>query len=133
MDFIELLLKAGLSDHKLASATLGLNRTTIIRLRKGEIKPKKHLIMLLQMMGGEVVTNARYNFFKGWKFNNDYLISPEGEKFTEGDIRAARFEKERLREQERTIKRLKQENEELRNNKPKRPNNVVMFPNKRAN
>jgi hypothetical protein len=95
--------------------------------------------MLLKHFAGEVVTDARYAFFRGWRFDNDKLYTPNGTGFTEADIRSIPLYESSITAYEKEVRQYKSEIEALKARineletvkRDELPHNVVAFP--RAN
>jgi len=71
------------------SQYLAISMTTLKRYRKSGKAPKS-VIECLLMLGGRCPSFSLRNDFTGWSFNNGYLWSPAGDKFTSGDVLAGR-------------------------------------------
>jgi len=72
------------------------------------------------MIGGNLPNFKKNNNFERWSFGNGFLWTPEGEKFTSGDIRAGKIALLEMNRLHRiSVRRRKQK-------KPK--NNVIPFP-----
>lgn len=131
----ELFLIAGLPDQKKAATYLGVNRTTIKRWRDGTTQTPKYITELLNVLGGNPPrTNPRQVWFDGWRFVDDFFISPEGDKYTEGDIRAIHGNlnlitmlEVDLRKTNETVTALRRQIAELES-PPALPDNVIPFP-----
>jgi transcriptional regulator with XRE-family HTH domain len=98
----------------MAASVLGLNRSQISRYRTGKTRIPKPLEMLLKVFAGEVVTDARYSYFRGWRFNGDKLFTPNGTGFTENDIRAIPLYESSIMTLERDVRAYKSEIEALK-------------------
>lgn len=68
---------------------LDISRSTYLRYKKTNKAPKA-IIECLKMIGGHCPTFSRRNDFSSWSFGQGFLWSPEGDKFTTGDIRAGK-------------------------------------------
>ena len=93
------------------------------------------LIELLQIMAGNPPQQAKQTWFFGWKFNRELLTSPEGDKYTEGDIRSIRYLQNEITGLEVELRKEKKKNEQLaaelaqaQQGQPAMPDNVIRFP-----
>jgi hypothetical protein len=129
-----LFLKAGLPDPQKAADFLKVDRSTVSRWRTGATQLPYHVAQLLHIMAGNPPEEAKQKWFKGWKFNGDLFISPEGDKYTEGDIRALRIMQSEIICLKAEIRRLRSDNDDLAaklanlQEPDKLPDNVVRFP-----
>lgn len=133
-DSVILFLKAGLPDPQKAADFLQVDRSTISRWRSGAVKMPFPVAQLLHIMAGNPPAMAKQQWFKGWRFNADLFISPEGDKYTEGDIRALRIMNSEIIGLKAEIRRLTKDNEKLAaeladlQTVKKLPDNVIQFP-----
>jgi hypothetical protein len=80
-------------------------------------------------LAGYVPSVGRRQSFKGWRFIDDYIYTPEGDKFTAADIRGIKLLYEQLRDHRVQIRQLNKKIEQLKENqKPAPASNVVQFP-----
>jgi len=100
---------------------LQISKSTLVRYEKTNKTPKA-VIECLLMIGGQCPTFSIRNDFSGWSFGQGFLWSPEGDKFTSGDVRAFKKLQEIISVQDQEIKALK-----ARRNSPL-PSNVIPFP-----
>lgn len=99
---------------------LNISESTIKRYEAG--KTPKAIIECLRMIGGHCPEFCLRNDFSGWSFGSGYLHSPEGNRFTSGDIRAIYADRE-------LIKELTRNNAELKKRVSMSvPDNVYPFP-----
>ena len=89
MDFVEARHIARMSIREV-SDYLNISIRTIQRYERSRKAPKS-VIECLLMIGGHCPTFARRNDFTGWSFGQGYLWSPDGEKYTSGDVIAGRL------------------------------------------
>jgi hypothetical protein len=75
----------GLSVRRLASVAGVTERTARRWKQRGRI-PEPYQTALRARLGND--TGLASPAWKGWRFNNDTLISPEGVSYTPGEIRA---------------------------------------------
>ena len=54
-------------------------------------KTPKAIIECLRMIGGKLPTFSIRNDFTGWSFGQGFIWTPEGDKFTSGDVRAGKL------------------------------------------
>jgi len=66
---------------------LDISRSTLVRYEKTNKTPKA-VIECLLMIGGQCPTFSLRNDFTGWHFGSGFLYSPEGDRFTSGDVRS---------------------------------------------
>jgi len=88
LDFLEARYIARMTSQEV-SDYLDISLRTIKRYEQSGKAPKS-VIQCLLMLGGRCPSFSRRNDFTGWTFNNGYLWSPEGDRFTSGDVRAGR-------------------------------------------
>ena len=88
MDFLSARYAARMTTQEVADY-LGISIRTVKRYEKTGKAPKS-VIECLLMIGGYCPTFSRRNDFTGWRFGSGFLWSPEGDKFTSGDVRAGR-------------------------------------------
>lgn len=69
---------------------LGVSDSTIHRYERTGKAPKA-VIECLMMIGGKCPDFSLRNDFKGWSFGDGFMWSPEGDKYTSGDIRAGKL------------------------------------------
>jgi len=100
---------------------LKISESTIKRYEKNEKTPKA-IIECLLMIGGQLPNFAKKNDFSGWSFSSGYLYSPEGNRYTSGDIRAIYSDRELIKELTRNMKTLREKE------KQKIKNNIYKFP-----
>lgn len=137
-DSIVLFLKAGLPDPQKAADFLKVDRSTVSRWRSGAVKLPHPVALLLHLMAGNPPAESKQKWFYGWKFNGDLFISPEGEKFTEGDIRSLRLMQAEIMGLNAEIRRLRSDNDHLAakladlQEAEKLPDNVIQFPGRRS-
>jgi len=105
MDFTEARQKARMTRSEVASY-LNISVATIKRYEKSGKAPKA-VIECLLMIGGMLPAFGQKNDFSGWSFSSGYLYSPEGNRYTSGDIRAIYSDQELIRELTRLNKELK--------------------------
>jgi len=87
---------------------LKISESTIKRYEKSEKAPKA-VIECLLMIGGQLPNFAQKNNFSGWSFSSGYLYSPEGNRYTSGDIRAIYSDRELIKELTRLNKEIKKQ------------------------
>ena len=68
---------------------LDISHRTIKRYEQTGKAPKA-VIECLLMIGGRCPTFSLRNDFTNWSFRNGFLWSPEGDKYTSGDVRAGK-------------------------------------------
>jgi len=120
MNFNEVYYISRMTTQDIADY-LEISPRTVLRYKKTGIAPKS-VIECLLMIGGHCPSFSRRNDFTGWSFNNGFLWSPEGDKFTSGDVRAG---KQALLEFNRNYRR------EVRDRKKKKQKNtaiIIQFP-----
>lgn len=113
MDFNEARYLSRMTIEEISSY-LCISVRTIQRYSKTGKAPKS-VIECLLMIGGRTPSFSRRNDFSGWSFGSGYLWSPEGDKFTSGDIRAGKMaliEFNRLHRQ--SVKSRKEEKEKTK-------------------
>ena len=69
---------------------LEISKRTFKRYESNGAAPKA-IIECLLMIGGQLPDFHKRNDFKGWSFGDGFIWSPEGDKFTSGDIRAGKL------------------------------------------
>jgi len=84
---------------------LKVSESTIKRYETGEAP--KVVIECLRMIGGHCPEFCLRNDFSGWSFGSGYLHSPEGNRYTSGDIRAIYSDRELIKELTRNNAELK--------------------------
>jgi len=89
MDFNEARYLSRMTIAEIADY-LCISSRTVQRYQKTGIAPKSVTECLL-MIGGHCPSFMQRNDFTGWSFGSGYLWSPEGDKFTSGDVRAGRL------------------------------------------
>jgi len=100
---------------------LKISKSTISRYESTGKAPKA-VIECLLLISGQCPTLSKRNDFSGWSFGQGFLWSPEGDKFTSGDVRTFKKLQEIISVQDQEIKALK-----ARKNTPL-PSNVIPFP-----
>jgi len=105
-DFQTLRHNAHLS-RAAAAEYLQVNLSTVNRSDNGKSKPPFAVLELLRLLAGGVPDLASRHAFAGWYFKQDYICTPEGEKFTAGDIEDIRFLKQINQANRVEISRLK--------------------------
>lgn len=137
-DSVTLFLKAGLPDPQKAADFLHVDRSTVSRWRTGSVSLPYHVGLLLHIMAGNPPAYAKQRWFHGWKFNGDLFISPEGDKYTEGDIRSLRLLQAEIITLNAQVAKLQDRNKALSDEladlqRPEAlPDNVVPFPGRRS-
>jgi hypothetical protein len=126
MDFKYYLWKSGLSDFEFCKL-FELTPRTISNYKKANKAPKA-IELSLMLLSGEIPIKRKNNGFENWYFHNGLLHSPEGEKFSSGDLRAIHFDKKIIKSLEAEILRLKKEKEVFK----VVSKNVIKFPSKRV-
>lgn len=119
MDFLSARYAARMTTQEVADY-LELSLRTIKRYESTGKAPKS-VIECLLMIGGHCPTFSRRNDFTGWRFGSGYLWSPEGDRFTSGDVRAGRFALMQLDDQYRRT-RTKKENDYAKDSR------IILFP-----
>ncbi len=89
MEFIDARHIARMTRKEVADY-LKLSLKTINRYEKTGKAPKA-VIECLLMIGGHCPTFSLRNDFTNWFFSSGFLYSPEGDKFTSGDVRAGKL------------------------------------------
>lgn len=89
MDFLDARYSSRMTSKEV-SDYLGISLRTIKRYERTGKAPKS-VIECLLMIGGHCPTFSRRSDFTGWTFGQGYLWSPEGDKFTSGDVRAGKL------------------------------------------
>ena len=120
MDFLSARHAARMTTQEVADY-LELSIRTVRRYEKTGKAPKS-VIECLLMIGGHCPTYSRRNDFTGWSFGSGFLWSPEGEKFTSGDVRAGKHALLQL-DTEFQIRTQKQ-----RQFESQMTSNVILFP-----
>ena len=67
-----------------------ISKRTFQRYESQEKAPKA-ILECLRMMGGKLPSFNTRNDFTGWSCGQGFLFSPEGDKFTSGDVRAGKL------------------------------------------
>ncbi len=88
MDFLDARYISRMTSKEVATY-LEVSHRTIKRYEKTGKAPKA-VIECLLMIGGHCPTFSLRNDFTGWSFSSGFLYSPEGDKFTSGDVRAGK-------------------------------------------
>jgi len=107
MDFTDARHIARMSREDIARY-LDISPKTIKRYEQSGKAPKA-IIECLLMIGGQLPNFAKKNDFNGWSFSSGYLHSPEGNRYTSGDIRAIYSDRELIKELTRLNKELKKQ------------------------
>ncbi len=89
MDFNEARYVSRMTTQDIADY-LEISHRTVLRYKKTGIAPKS-VIECMLMIGGHCPSFTQRNDFTGWSFGSGYLWSPEGDKFTSGDVRAGKM------------------------------------------
>lgn len=106
------------------SIYLELSPRTIYNYKKTGKAPKA-IIECLYMIGGRCPTFSRRNDFSSWSFGQGFLWSPEGDKFTSGDIRAGKIALLEMNRIHRESVRSRQAEKAL---SLVVPDNIIQFP-----
>ena len=120
MDFTNARHIARMSREDIARY-LDISPKTIKRYESTGKAPKA-VIECLLMIGGMLPAFGQKNDFSGWSFSSGYLHSPEGNRYTSGDIRAIYSDRELIKELTRLNKELKKQAV------VSVPDNVIPFP-----
>ncbi len=99
---------------------LQISKSTLLRYEKTGRTPKA-VIECLLMIGGQCPTFSMRNDFSGWHFGSGFLYSPEGDRFTSGDVRSLKPLRHLVKELELSQASKKQVSKET-------PSNVIQFP-----
>jgi len=99
---------------------LQISKSTVLRYEKTNKTPKA-VIECLLMIGGQCPTFSMRNDFTGWHFGSGFLYSPEGDKFTSGDVRS-------LKPLRHLVKELELSQTPEKQVPKKTPDNVIQFP-----
>jgi len=89
MDFNEARYISRMTPHEI-SDYLDISLRTVKRYQATGKAPKS-VIECLLMIGGSTPSFSKRNDFSGWSFGSGFLYSPEGDKFTSGDVRAGKI------------------------------------------
>jgi len=106
MNFNEARYLSKMSLQEIAD-NLGLSLKTIKHYKEADKAPKA-VIYCLMMIGGHIPAIGNRNDFKGWSFGHGFLYSPEGERFTSGDVKAGRYALQEMNRLYRAENRKKQ-------------------------
>lgn len=88
---------------------------------------------LLRVIAGYLPSLALTRNFEGWHYGGEYLYTPEGNRYTDKDIKSLPFLYDQLREQRKKIRELeKQINELTPSPSPVDNSNVIQFSTRRA-
>lgn len=69
-----------------------LSLKTVNRYKSSNNAPRA-IIVSLMLIGGHIPAFTKRNNFAGWSFGQGFLWSPNGEKYTSGDILALRTDR----------------------------------------
>jgi Phage protein len=105
-----------------------VNLSTVTRWDNGTSEPPFAVCELLRVLSGYVPALSARQGFKGWRFDGDTFISPEGDTFQEHDLRGIRLLYDQAAAYRREIRALKKELEQMRPTPQPLPDNVVAFP-----
>lgn len=129
--FQDLRHKARLSRQACADY-LGVNLSTVNRWDNDRVKAPFAVQELLRVISGELPDLSLRSCFVGWRFREDFLITPEGEKYTAEDIREIRLLRSMINTLEVEVKKLNKQIIDLTpDGKPIQQTNVLKFPNRR--
>jgi len=109
MDFQGLRFEAGFNSRKSVSEYLQVNLSTVSRWEAGEVKPPHAVVELLRMLGGYLPAIGRRDQWHGWRFDKEYLYTPNGDRYTAGDIMAVRTLYARLSNARADVLRLEKQ------------------------
>lgn len=125
--FQDLRHKARLS-RKAAAEYFGVNLSTVNRWDNGRVDAPFAVKELLRCIAGELPDLSLRSCFVGWRFREDYIFTPEGEKFTPEDIREITLMRSRIMNMEREIRQLEKKVLDLTPAGETIRDNVVKFP-----
>jgi len=100
---------------------LKISKSTVLRYEQNNKTPKA-VIECLLMIGGQCPTFSMRNSFTGWHFGNGFIYSPNGDRFTSGDVLAIKPNKALIQELEKCLTSSKKQVSK------KVPSNVIQFP-----
>jgi len=103
---------------------LQISKSTVLRYEQNNKTPKA-VIECLLMIGGQCPTFSMRNDFTGWHFGSGFLYSPNGDKFTSGDVLAIKPNKALIQELENCLASSKKQVSK------KVSSNVIQFPDRR--
>jgi len=118
MTFTEARIQSRMTLEEISSY-LELSLKTVKRYEKEDRAPKA-IIECLLMLSGQCPTFQIKNNFNGWSFGFGFIYSPEGDKFTSGDIRAGKIALLEMNRLHRLSVRKRHEK--------KKENNIIPFP-----
>jgi DNA-binding XRE family transcriptional regulator len=126
--FQDLRQNAHLS-RKAAADYLAVNLSTVNRWDNGKSKPPFAVCELLRCIAGELPDLSLRRCFSGWRFAEDYIYTPDGERYTPDDIKELFIIKQQLRAFRVEVRELKSEIKRLTpDGKPIMNSNVLKFP-----
>jgi len=129
MDFQELRFSAGFNSRQKVADYLQLNVSTVSRWESGNIEPPFSVIELMRMLAGKLPSVGRRQDWHNWTFQDEYLYTPNGDKFTQGDIMNIKTLYARLANSRAEIRQLNAKIEKLELSTIKPDNsNVIAFP-----
>jgi len=124
MTFLDAVQHAWLTDDELANF-FKVSLSTVKRWKKNNKAPTG-VIQSLKLIAGDCPTFSNKCGFEGWTFSRGFLWSPELDKFTPGDIRASKLDRDIIRGYERETAELIQKIK--MRDLPVIQSNVVAFP-----
>lgn len=90
MDFTDAMHHARMNKHDVMNY-FKISKSTFNRYKETQKqKAPIAIIECLMMIGGYCPSFSIRNDFTGWSFGSGFLYSPEGDKFTSGDVKAGR-------------------------------------------
>jgi hypothetical protein len=124
MTFNDALLHAWLTDKEVA-CFFDVSISSVKRWKKNNKAPNG-VIQALKLLAGDCPSLSAKDGWQGWAFSRGFLWSPELDKFTPGDIRASKLDRDIIRGYEKETALLREKLKE--NNEPVKPSNVIPFP-----
>lgn len=112
---------------------LKVDLSTINRWDNGRSPAPFAVCELMKVVAGKLPQIALSSAFNGWTYQGEYLYTPEGDRFTAGDIRELFILRQQLRAYRVEVKELKTEINVLSKPKGITASNVVLFPQKKTN
>lgn len=106
MDIRELCRWSGMTDTEICNY-FRISIRTLQRYKKKNKAPRA-ILECLSMLCGMLPNFKKRNDFKEWSFGGGFLCSPEGDKFTSGDVRAGKLALEETNRQHRIEVRNRQ-------------------------
>jgi transcriptional regulator with XRE-family HTH domain len=132
MTYNDAVLHAWLSQTEIAEF-FSVSIQTVQRWAKSNKAPTG-VIQALKLIAGDCPTFSAKSGWDGWAFSGGYLWSPNLEKYTSGDIRASRLDRDIIKGYEREVLQLKDEVARLRlaahafSEHPRKTAQIIRFP-----